>query len=102
MRKHILYFVICVVLAAAVLAGCGRLSQKTGSKSGSGTSAASSTDSSVQGSAQDIEKMLGGIQSDSASIVTGDTSGSDSTDSAINEINNALNGSQDDITGINQ
>lgn len=96
------FFCLACLMAAVILSvsGCGNTASN--SVSGiSGSGKPSKSDSSVQGSAADIEKMLSSMQNDTAVINTdGDTS-SGSTDSTINEINSALSGDDDDISGLN-
>lgn len=93
--KRFRYIVFAVLVTAIVflLAGCGG---KTG-----GSVASTGTDSAIQQNAQEIQKMLTGIESDASHITTEDET-PDSADSTIDQINSALNGSQDDISGLNE
>ena len=88
-----------MALSIFMLSGCGKLS-KNNSKVTSGSSSSAVTDSTFQTTGQDIEKMLSTFQNDKANITTDDGT-PNATDSAINDINSALQGSQDNITGLN-
>lgn len=119
MKKACFVCLACLITAVIVsVSGCGKaagkingggsavtttysVSEISGSGESSGPGRSTKSDSSVQGSAADIAKMLSSIQNDTAVINTdGDTS-TGSTDSTINEINSALSGDDDDISGLN-
>jgi hypothetical protein len=115
-KNKFICLVFIAVLSVLLLASCGRISKVNGNIGGSTSSAITEsslntqsstsskskviTDSTVQTTAQDIQKILTGIQKDTAQITT-DSSSSDTTDSTINDINSSLNGGQDNIIGLN-
>lgn len=111
--KKLLLLLLAGALCTAILLlpGCGDNSAKskdpaTHSSSAASSQSASSGDASsssedLTSNAQEIEKMLQGIQNDSARISI--SQGGDSTvDSLASQINGYLNDSNDQIDSINQ
>lgn len=112
MKKRLLLLLaggLCTVML--LLPGCGDTStepKNQAADSSAGTSsqsvASSSTGSSpedLNGNAQEIEKMLQGIQSDSAQISI-PQSGDSAVDSLTSQIDGYLNDSNDQIGSINK
>ena len=109
MKKRLLFLMmagLCVVFL--LLPGCGDNSKKSkdlaapGSGTASSQSAASGSSSEdLNGNAQEIEKMLQGIQDDSAQISI-PQSGDGAVDSLTSQINGYLNDSNDQIGSLNQ
>ena len=111
MKKRLLFLLAGVLCAAILLLpGCGDHSSKPKSPaaSSSGVSSQSAAASSagtssedLAGNAQEIEKMLQGIQNDSAQVqIT--QSGDSAVDSLTSQINGYLNDSNDQINSINK
>lgn len=110
--KKLLLLLLAGALCAAVLVlpGCGDNSAKSknSATSSGGTTSQSAVSSStgsssedLNGNAQEIEKMLQGIQNDSAQISISQ-SGDSAVDSLTSQINGYLNDSNDQIDSINQ